>query len=39
VTVPTNDHWTLDLEKLAMHGAGDKLAQLLLRCRLPHALR
>ncbi len=38
MTVPTNDHWTLDLEKLAMHGAGDKLAQLVLRCRPPYAI-
>jgi len=38
VTVPTNDHWTLDLEKLGMDVAGDKLAQLVLRCRPPYAI-
>jgi len=38
VTVPTNDHWTLDLEKLGMEGAGDKLVQLILRCRPPYAI-
>ena len=38
MTVPTNDHWTLDLEKLGMDGAGDKLAKLILRCRPPYAI-
>jgi tRNA A37 threonylcarbamoyladenosine biosynthesis protein TsaE len=38
MTVPTNDHWTLDIESLGMGAAGDKLAQLVLRCRPPYAI-
>ena len=38
MTVPTNDHWTLDLQKLGMVDAGDKLAKLVLRCRPPYAI-
>jgi hypothetical protein len=38
VTVPTNDHWTLEIEKLGMDAVGDKLAELVLRCRPPYAI-
>ncbi|MEM1205973.1 MAG: P-loop NTPase fold protein [Acidobacteriota bacterium] len=33
-----NDHWTLDLERLGMEGAGDELARRVLTCRPPFAI-
>lgn len=38
MTVPTNDHWTLELQELGMAQAGDELAELILRCRPPFAI-
>ena len=33
-----NDHWTLDLERLGMKGAGEELARLILTCEPPYAI-
>lgn len=37
-TVPSNDHWTLDIEKLGMSATGNKLARLIVGCRPPFAI-
>lgn len=34
----SNDHWTLDLERLGMKGAGEELARLILTCEPPYAI-